>query len=159
MDQEVPGSRPGGGTITFNSLAFTQLGVLHFKPDIEPDRCALNYVHYRYGILELLVHIRHAPVRLRVAANMYGCASGYAAICLLRPLWSAEDATQAGCGVRLDNYLKNSPAPVLSNIPPSYLKLSRPSTMPFHIKCASPSFSAAMAITSSPLPFILKVVG
>jgi len=57
-------------------LAFTQLGVLHFKPDIEPDRCALNYVHYRYGILELLVHIRHAPARLRVGANMFVLACG-----------------------------------------------------------------------------------
>ena len=71
MDQEVPGSRPGGGTITFNKTAFTQLGVLHFKPDIEPYKCALNYVHYRYGNLELLVHIRHAPARLRVAANAF----------------------------------------------------------------------------------------
>ena len=53
MDQEVPGSRPGGGTNTFNSLSVTQPGVLHFKPDIEPDRCALNYVHYRYAILDL----------------------------------------------------------------------------------------------------------
>ncbi len=26
---------------------------------------------------------------------------GYAAVCLLRPLRSAEDATQAGCGVRM----------------------------------------------------------
>ena len=101
MDQEVPGSRPGGGTITFNKMAFTQLGVLHFKPDIEPDRCALNNVHYRYRILELLVHIRHAPARLRVVANMFDLACGYAAICLLAPLSSAAGATQAGCGVRL----------------------------------------------------------
>ena len=55
MDQEVPGSRPGGGTITISKMAFTQLGVLHFKPDIEPDRCALNNVHYRYRILDLRV--------------------------------------------------------------------------------------------------------
>jgi len=57
-------------------MAITQLGVLHFKPDIEPDRCALNYVHYRYGILEWLVHISHAPARLRIAANMFGLACG-----------------------------------------------------------------------------------
>ena len=43
----------------------------------------------------------HAPARLRIAANMCGLARGYAAICLLRSLWSAEGATQAGCGVRL----------------------------------------------------------
>ena len=87
MDQEVPGSRPGGGTIPFNKMAFTQLGVLHFKPDIEPDRCALNNVHYRYRILDLLVYIRHAPARLRVDANRFDLACGYAAVCLLRPLW------------------------------------------------------------------------
>jgi len=52
-------------------MAFTQLGVLHFKPDIEPDRCALNNVHYRYRILDLRVYIRHAPARLRIAANMF----------------------------------------------------------------------------------------
>ena len=101
MDQEVPGSRPGGGTIPFNKMAFTQLGVLHFKPDIEPDRCALNNVHYRYRILDLLVYIRHAPARLRIVANICGFASGYAAVCLQRPLWFAYGATQAGCGVEL----------------------------------------------------------
>ena len=46
----------------------------------------------------------HAPARLRVVANMCGFACGYAAICLLRPLWSAKGATQAGCGVRLAVY-------------------------------------------------------
>ena len=76
MDQEVPGSRPGGGTITFNGLSVTQLGVLHFKPDIEPDRCALNNVHYRYPNVDLRVYIRHAPARLRVVANMFGLACG-----------------------------------------------------------------------------------
>ena len=101
MDQEVPGSRPGGGTIPFNGLAFAQLGVLHFKPDIEPDRCALNNVHYRYRILDLRAYFRHAPARLRIAANMFALACGYAAVCLLVPLRSAEGAMQAGCGVRL----------------------------------------------------------
>ena len=76
MDQEVPGSRPGGGTITFNRLAFTKLGVLHFKPDIERDRCALNNVHYRYRILDLRAYIRHAPARTRIAANMFGLTCG-----------------------------------------------------------------------------------
>jgi hypothetical protein len=75
--------------ITFNKMAFTQLGALHFKPDIEPDRCALNNVHYRYRILDLRVYIRHAPARLRVDANMFVLACGYAAVCLLRPLWFA----------------------------------------------------------------------
>ena len=46
-------------------------------------------------------YICHAPARLRVAANMFALACGYAAVCLLRPLRSAEDATQAGCGVRM----------------------------------------------------------
>ena len=41
------------------------------QPDIEPDRCALNNVHYRYRILDLRVYIRHAPARLRIAANMF----------------------------------------------------------------------------------------
>ena len=71
------------------------------QPDIEPDRCALNNVHYRYWILDLRVYIRHAPVYLRVVANMFVMACGYAAVCLLRPLWFTEGATQAGCGVRL----------------------------------------------------------
>jgi len=79
-------------------MAFTQLGVLHFQPDIEPDKCALNNVHYRYRILDLLVYIRHAPARLRIAANMFALASGYAAVCLLSRLLFAEGATQAGCG-------------------------------------------------------------
>ena len=43
----------------------------------------------------------HAPARLRVGANMFVWACGYAAICLLAPLSSANGATGAGCGVRL----------------------------------------------------------
>ena len=46
-------------------------------------------------------YFRHAPARLRIVANICGFAFGYAAVCLLRPLWFAEGATQAGCGVRL----------------------------------------------------------
>ena len=46
-------------------------------------------------------HFRHAPARLRVAANMFALARGHAAVCLLRPLRSAEGATRAGSGVRL----------------------------------------------------------
>ena len=34
-------------------------------------------------------------------ANMCGFVCGYAAVCLLRPLWTACGATQAGCGVEL----------------------------------------------------------
>jgi hypothetical protein len=34
-------------------------------------------------------YIRPAAARLRVVANMCGFACGYAAVCLLRPLWFA----------------------------------------------------------------------
>ena len=44
-------------------------------------------------------YFHHAPARLRVAANMFALACGYAAVCLLVPLRSAEGATQAGCGL------------------------------------------------------------
>ena len=49
----------------------------------------------------LVDHTRYfcnAPARLRVAANMFVLASGYAAVCLLSRLLFAEGATQAGCG-------------------------------------------------------------
>ena len=46
-------------------------------------------------------YFRHAPARLRVDANRFDLACGYAAVCLLAPLRSAEGATQAGCGVSL----------------------------------------------------------
>ena len=46
-------------------------------------------------------YFRHAPVRLRVDANVCGFACGYVAVCLLRPLWLAQGAIQVGCGVRL----------------------------------------------------------
>ena len=46
-------------------------------------------------------YFHHAPARLRVVANMFDLALGDAAVCLLRPLWSAYGATQAGCGVEL----------------------------------------------------------
>jgi hypothetical protein len=45
--------------------------------------------------------ICHAPARLCVDAHMFDLALGYAAVCLLRPLWSAKGAKQAGFGVRL----------------------------------------------------------
>ena len=46
-------------------------------------------------------YFHHAPAHPRVAANMFGLTCGYAAVCLLAPLTSAEGATLAGCGVRL----------------------------------------------------------
>ena len=52
----------------------------------------------------LVDHIRYfcfAPAHLRIAANMFALAYGYAAVCLLVQLRTAEGATQAGCGVRL----------------------------------------------------------
>ena len=42
-------------------------------------------------------YFRHASARLRIAANMVALACGYAPVCLLRPLWLAEGATQARC--------------------------------------------------------------
>ena len=56
------------------------------SPHIRPH----NIDHTRY--------FRHAPARLRIAANMFALASGYAAVCLLSRLLFAEGATQAGCG-------------------------------------------------------------
>ena len=49
----------------------------------------------------IIHHFRHAPAHLRVDANMFALAYGYAAVCLLVQLRTAEGATQAGCGVRL----------------------------------------------------------
>ena len=46
-------------------------------------------------------YIRHAPVRLRIDANMFVLTCGYAAICLLMPLRFAWGVTRAGSGVRL----------------------------------------------------------
>jgi hypothetical protein len=46
-------------------------------------------------------YFRHAPARLRVDANMFVLACGYAAICPLGRPWFAQGATQARCGVRL----------------------------------------------------------
>ena len=71
-----------------------------FQPDIEPDRCALNNVYYRYWILDLRVYFRHAPARLRVDAIVFALAHDYAAVCLLSLLFT-QGATQAVCGVRL----------------------------------------------------------
>jgi hypothetical protein len=69
--------------------------------DAQRDKVAWNHVEFPHLILDLRVYFRHAPARLRIAANMFGLACGYAAIGLLRPLWSAEGAIGAGCGVRL----------------------------------------------------------
>ena len=63
----------------------TLINLLEIGPHIRPH----NIDHTRY--------FRHAPARLRVAANMFSLACGYVVACLLRPLWLAEGATQAGC--------------------------------------------------------------
>ena len=62
---------------------------------------AWEYVKLTCSTLDWRVDFRHAPARLRVVANMCGFVCGYAAVCLLRPLWIACGATQAGCGVEL----------------------------------------------------------
>ena len=54
--------------------------------EISPHTRPYNIDHTRY--------FRHAPARLRIAANMFGLACGYVAVCLLKP-------TPAGCRVRL----------------------------------------------------------
>ena len=57
--------------------------------DAQRDKVAWNHVEFPHLILDLRVYFRHAPVRLRVAANMFDLARGYAAVCLLGPLWFA----------------------------------------------------------------------
>jgi hypothetical protein len=53
------------------------------------DKVAWNYVEFPHLILDLRVYFRFAPARLRAVANMCDLACGYAAVCLLRPLWFA----------------------------------------------------------------------
>jgi hypothetical protein len=55
----------------------TLINLLEIGPHIRPH----NIDHTRY--------IRHASARLRVNAHMFDLALGYAAVCLLRPLWFA----------------------------------------------------------------------
>ena len=74
VNQLVVGSIPTAGAIKNNTLAYFAGCFFISQPDIEPDKCALNNVHYRYRILDLLVYIRHAPARLRIAANMFSLA-------------------------------------------------------------------------------------
>ena len=69
--------------------------------DAQRDKVAWNHVEFPHLILDLWVYISHAPARLRIAANMFALACGYAAVCLLVPLRPTEGATQAGSGVRL----------------------------------------------------------
>ena len=69
--------------------------------DAQRDKVAWEQVELPCSTLDWRVDFRHAPARLRIDANMLGLALGYAAVCLLVPLRSAEGATQAGCGVRL----------------------------------------------------------
>jgi hypothetical protein len=45
-------------------------------------------------------YFRHAPARLRIDANLFDLARGYAAVCLLRPL-SCPLKAQQGLGVKL----------------------------------------------------------
>ena len=47
----------------------------------------------------MTAHFRHAPARLRVDANMFALACGYAAVCLLVPLWFTEGAKKAELGL------------------------------------------------------------
>jgi hypothetical protein len=86
VNQLVVGSIPTAGANKINTLAYFAGCFFISQPDIEPDRCALNNVHYRYRILDLRVYIRHAPARLRVDAHMFDLALGYAAAYLLRSL-------------------------------------------------------------------------
>ena len=53
-----------------------------------------------YPLVDHTHYFCHAPARLRVDANMFVLACGYAAICLLGPPWFARGATGAGFGVR-----------------------------------------------------------
>ena len=69
--------------------------------DAQRDKVSWEHVELPCSTLYWRVDFRHAPACLRVVANMCGFACGYAAVCLLRPLWSAYGATQAGCGVEL----------------------------------------------------------
>ena len=69
------------------------------KPDKEPDRCALNNVHYRYWILDLQVYFRHAPARLRVDAIVFALAHDYAAVCLLSRSCSLKALLKLGVGL------------------------------------------------------------
>ena len=69
--------------------------------DAQRDKVAWEHVELPCSTLDLRVYIRHAPAHLCVDAHMFDLALGYAAVCLLRPLWTACGATQAGCGVEL----------------------------------------------------------
>ena len=66
VNQFVVGSIPTAGAIQIKALANSRKVFVFFKPDIEPDRCTLNNVHYRYYKLDLTCTIRHAPARLRI---------------------------------------------------------------------------------------------
>ena len=70
----------------------------------------LNIFNLLINLPEISPHIRphnidhtrcfcHVPARLRVDANMFGLACGYAAVCRLVPLRSADGARRAGVGL------------------------------------------------------------
>ena len=59
----------------------------NYQRDAQRDKVAWNHVEFPHLILDLWVYISHAPARLRIAANMFALACGYAAIFLLVPLW------------------------------------------------------------------------
>ena len=50
-----------------------------------------------FPLVDHTCYFRHAPVRLRVAANMYGCACGYVAVsCCNAALVTRKLSTQTG---------------------------------------------------------------
>ena len=61
--------------------------------DAQRDKVAWNHVEFPHLILDLRVYFLHAPARLRIDANMFVLARGYAAVCRLGPLIFAEVAT------------------------------------------------------------------
>ena len=65
--------------------------------DAQRDKVAWEHVEFPCSTLDWRVDFRHAPARLRVDANMFGLACGYAAVCVLRALWFAQGAKRARC--------------------------------------------------------------
>ena len=67
---------------------------------------------------------------------MFDLALGDAAVCLLRPLWSAYGATQAGCGVELAVRLlqRTSTPQRLNASTPQRLNASTPQRLNLNLK-------------------------
>ena len=74
------------GAPQFQIHSQTSQAMSKSQRDAQRDKAAWEHVGLPCSILDLRVDTRHAPVRLRVVANMCGFARGYAAVCLLRPL-------------------------------------------------------------------------